>query len=459
MSGTTLAENRNKRRKMMLEDQMVKVLVIVAVPMIISMVIDSLYNMADAYFVSQLGKVATAAVGVNDSLAHFLRAISMGFGVGASSYISRLMGAKREDEASCVATTIIITAMLSMAVLSVVALVFVEQFVMLLGSTEGSRQYSTDYAKFILAAAPFTAGEVVLSQTLRAEGSSKLSMVGMVSGCLVNIVLDPIFISVLGLEVAGAAMATAISKVVSFCILLSPFLRQKTLLEIKFRYFTPKKEIYKEVARMGIPAFLRTSMLSVATIVTNNVAGSFGDVALAASSITNRCTRFVSSAIMGFAQGLQPVAGYCWGAKSYRRVRQAFWTCCKIGTEIGLVVGVIMLVFSPALVGVFAGNDTDIISIGSLMIRSQCVTLIPHVWVMIANSLFLALGWAKTAGVLSLSRQLLCFVPCVILLSIIFGITGLAIAQAVADILSMLIAIPMICRLMKFIKQTERNQS
>lgn len=456
MSGT-LSENRDQRRKMMLEDPMIKVLVVVAVPMIISMVIDSFYNMADAYFVSQLGKAATGAVGINDSLAHFLRAVSMGFGVGASSYISRLMGAKQEDKASCVATTVLVTAMVSMAILAAVASILIEPLVMLLGSTETTKQYSMDYARFILAAAPFTAGEVVLSQTLRAEGSSRLSMVGMVSGCVVNLVLDPIFITMMGLEVAGAAMATALSKVISFSVLLFPYLRVKTLLELKPHCFTPKWEIYKEVARMGVPAFLRTSMLSVATIVTNSTAGSFGDAALAASSVANRGMRFVSSAVMGFAQGLQPVAGYCWGAKRFKRVREAFWTCCKIGAGIGIVVGIIMFVFTPIFLGMFAGTDIEIISIGALIIRSQCVTLVPHVWVMIANSLFLALGWAKTAGVLSLSRQLLCFVPCVIFLSILFGIAGLSVAQAVADVLSMIVALPMIWKLMKFIRQTEND--
>lgn len=455
MSGS-LIENRTKRRVMMLEDPVIKVLPLVAMPMVISMLIDSLYNIADAFFVSQIGTTATAAVGINDSLAHVIRSISMGFGVGASSYISRLMGAKREDEASRVGTTTLITAMVTLFLLASVAQFFADPLVTLLGSVESTKQYSIDYARFILAAAPFTAGEVVLAQLLRAEGSTKFSMVGMVSGCLINVVLDPIFITGFQLKVAGAAIATGISKTVSFFILLIPFLRGKTLLELKFRFFSPKWEIYKEVAKMGIPAFLRSSMLSIATIVTNNVASTFGDVALAASSISHRCIRLVSAAIMGFGQGFQPLAGYCWGAKRYRRVREAFWTCSALGVSAVLVIGTIMFTFAATLVGVFAGDDSEIIAIGTLMLRSQCVTMCFHIWVIIVNGLFMALGRAKPAGFLGLARQLICFVPCVIALSFLFGVKGLAIAQAVADVLCVVIAMPLVVKLMKEIKALDQ---
>lgn len=451
-----LSENRDHRRRMMLEGPIIKVLLLVSAPMVITMLIDSLYNTADAYFVSQLGKAATGAVGINDSLAHLIRSVSMGFGVGASSCISRLMGAKREDEASRVGTTTIMTAMLVISLLATAAFIFVEPLVMLLGSTGSTKQYSMDYARLILAAAPFTAGEVVLGQLLRAEGSTRFSMIGMVSGCVVNVVLDPLFISTFNLEVTGAALATAISKVVSFCILLYPFLRGKTLLELKLKFFTPKGEIYKEVAKMGVPAFLRSSMLSLATVVVNNVAGTFSDAALAASSVSHRCIRLVSSAIMGFGQGFQPVAGYCWGAKCYKRVREAFWKCSGIGVAAVAVIGLAMYLFAPTLMSVFAGNDEEIISIGTLMIRSQCVTMVFHIWVVIVNGLFVSLGRAITAGFLGLSRQLIALVPCVLILSVWFGVNGLAVAQAVADILCVLIALPLVMNLMREIKRVEK---
>lgn len=456
MADKELNDRREARRQMMLEAPIIKVIPIVAIPMIISMLIDSIYNIADTYFVSQLGTAATAAVGVNDSLLHFMRAISMGFGMGASSYISRLMGAKNEDEASKVASTTFFTALMFLTTVAAIAYIFMSPLVTLLGATDNVKPYSIAYAQFILIAAPFTAGEVVLSQLLRSEGSTKFSMIGMVSGCVLNIVLDPIFIHVFNLGVAGAAIATTISKFVSFMVLLTPFLRRHTMLEVKFKFFTPKMEIYKEVAKMGIPTFLRSSMMSVASVVTNNVAGGFGDSALAAVSVANKCTRLVASAVMGFGQGFQPVAGYCWGAKRYKRVHKAFWTTSAIGAVCGGVLGIVMGIFAGRLVGIFASSDdTEIIRIGSLMIISQCVTMIPHVWVMIANGLFQALGRPISAGILGLSRQVICLIPCVVILSTVFEVNGLAVAQAAADILSGLIAMPLVLKLTREIKAKE----
>ncbi len=454
----SLAQNRANRRRMMLEDSVIKVVTIISIPMIISMLVDSLYNIADTYFVSQLGKAATAAVGVNDSMTHFIRACAMGFGFGASSYISRLLGAKQDEEACRVGNTTFFTSIVVLSVLAVFAYIFVDPLVSLLGATASAKPYAMDYAHYILLSVPFTAGEVSLSHMLRSEGSTRYSMFGMVSGCLVNVALDPLFIHTFGLEVAGAAIATSISKAVSFLVLLWPFLRRKTMLELRFSYFTPKWSIYREVARMGVPTFLRASLMSTSTVVINNFAGSFGDSALAAVSVANKCTRFVGSAIMGFGQGFQPVAGYCWGAKRYHRVNRSFWVCTMIGAVMAVVIGGALGIFAPKLVAIFAADDADIIRLGTLMIRTQCFTMFPHVWVMIINGLFQALGRALPATVLGMSRQVICLIPAVIVLSLLFGVNGLAVSQATADVLSMAIAIPMVTKISQEIKRRAETE-
>ena len=447
-------ERRAARRDMMLNGVLIKVIPIVALPMIIRKLIDWLYKMADTYFVSQLGLAATAAVGVNDVLLHLMRAIALAFGMGASSYLSRLMGAKREEEASRVASTTVLTAIIVLSAIAAVAYVFRDGLVVFMGATESSKPYAIDYASFILLSAPFTAAECTCSHTLRSEGSTTFSMIGMVSGCVVNVALDPIFINNLGMGVAGAALATTISKGISCIILLIPFLRGKTLIELKFRYFTPKWSIYKEVARMGIPTLLRTSVMSLSAVAVNNVARTFGDSALAAVSVANKSTRMVGSAIMGFGQGFQPIGGYCWGARKYRRVRDAFWTCTAIGATVALVLGTTLFIFAPQVLGLFmdAEKDVEALRIGELMIRTQCITLFPHVWVMIINGLYQALGRPVEATILGLSRQVIFLVPAVVILSRIFGVNGLACSQATADICSMLIAIPMVVTQMKAIK-------
>ena len=447
---------RDHRRKMMLEDSVVKVIPIVAIPTIITMLIDSIYNITDTYFVSQLGTTATAAVGVNSSLMHLLRSVAMGFGIGAASYISRLLGAKRDEEANRVGTTTLITGLIALMVISLLGYIFMRPMVKLLGATDTIMPYSMDYARWILFTSPFTAGSVILSQLLRSEGSTKYSMIGMVSGCIVNIGLDPIFISVLGLEVAGAAIATGISKLASFIILLIPFLKKKTMLDLKLHFFTPKKEIYLEIAKMGVPTFLRSSMLAVSSIVVNNVAGAFSDSALAAVTVANKVTRIIGSAIIGLSQGFQPVAGYNWGAGNYARVRKAFWACTVMGVNVSVVFGALMALIAKRLVGIFtSSDDLEILRIGSYMIITQCITMGFHAWGAISNGLFQALGRSVGAAILGLSRQLICLLPCVLILSNVFGVYGLASAQAVSDLLTFIVALLMTAALFRRIKKME----
>ncbi len=446
---------REKRRQMMLEEKMIKVIPKVAIPMIISTLIDSIYNLADTFFVSQLGKNATAAVAVNDSLMNILRAISMGFAIGASSYISRLMGAKEDDRASKVASTTLITGCVFSLVFGVTCFFFRSPIVDILGVTESAKRYSMDYATYILLAAPFTTANLIMNQLLRSEGSTTFAMWGMVSGCVLNIILDPIFINVLGLEVAGAAMATALSKIFSCMVLAIPFIKKKAMLELKVRHFSFTKDVMFEVGRMGVPSFIRMSLMSVGGIITNNVAKGFGTSVLAAISVANKLNRFISSAIMGFSQGFGPVAGFCWGAKKYTRVREAFRTTAMIGCTCALIIGGSMFVFAEPLINVFNSEaDIMITTMGAFKVRTLCIALIPHVLVMVTSNLYQSLGLPLGNLILSMSRQLLVLIPIVLVLPRHFGEYGLAGAQALSDIISfLLLALPLLINLMNKIKK------
>jgi len=439
----------------MLEEKMIKVIPKVAIPMIISTMIDSIYNLADTFFVSQLGKNATAAVAVNDSLMHILRAIAMGFAVGASSYISRLMGAKEDDKASKVASTTLIAGCTFSLVFSIICFIFRSPIVDFLGVTPSAKMYSMDYATYILMAAPFTTANTIMNQLLRSEGSTTFAMWGMVSGCILNIILDPIFINVLGLEVAGAAMATALSKVFSFIVLSIPFIKRKAMLELKLRNFSFNADTMAEVAKMGIPTFIRMSLMSAGGIITNNVAKGFGTSVLAAISIANKLNRFISSAIMGFSQGFGPVAGFCWGAKKYARVREAFRTTAMIGCTVALIVGGGMFIFAEPLINVFNSEaDAAIAAIGVFKVRTLCIALIPHVLVMITSNLYQSLGLPVGNLILSMSRQLLVLIPIVLTLPRFFGEYGLAGAQALSDIISFVcLALPLQINLLGKIKK------
>ena len=433
-------EKSEKRREYMLEGNLIAVIFTIAIPQVVTMLVDSVYNMADAFFVSKIGDAAIAAVGVNDSLMMLIRAISMGFGIGSASFISRALGAKRDDDASRAAVTTLFTAMGTLCVCMIVGSIFLLPLVNFLGSTDTVRVYSMQYARWILFSAPITSATIVLAQILRGEGSTMYSMAGMTSGCLINIILDPIFINIFGLGVAGAAIATDISKLVGLIILFTPFFRAKTVIRLKPSFFTPTKEIYSEIMRMGIPTMLRTGMMSMAAILINNTAASFGDAAMASIAVADKSLRMVASGVMGFGQGFQPIAGYCYGAKKYDRVLKALRYTLTIGAVIGLTLGALLVIFTSQVIRIFS-EDSNVMELGMILIRTQSITMIPHVWTMIVTGLFQSLGKAMKAGIMGLTRQLLVLIPCVFILPRMFGVMGLACSQATADIISFTLAV------------------
>ena len=428
---------RERRQKMMLEEPMIKVIPTVAIPMIISSVIDSIYNLADTFFVSGLGETATAAVAVNDSLMNILRAVSMGFAMGAASYISRLMGAKRDDKASNVATTTLVLGSAFSLIFGLTCFAFKDAIVNLLGSTPDAHSYSVDYATWILLAAPFTTANLIMNQLLRSEGSTTYAMLGMVAGCLFNCVLDPLFINVFGWGVAGAAQATALSKFFSCIILAQPYLKKKAMLELSKEHFYIDKDNVIEVARMGIPTFLRMSLLSFGGIMTNNVAKGFGTSVLAGIAVANKLYRLIGCIIMGFSQGFSPVCGFCWGARKYRRAKESYFTTLAIGSVGTIILGFIMFMSAENLVTVFNSSGNEVMTrIGALKIRSLCIAFIPHVFVMVTSNLYQSLGRPLGNLILSMSRQLLVLVPLILTVPRFFGAEGLACCQALSDIIS-----------------------
>jgi putative MATE family efflux protein len=434
---------------MMLEDPLVKIVPKLAMPMIVAQLVTSFYGITDTFFVSKLGTAATAAVGVNDALSHFIQAISQGFGSGAASYISRLLGARNDEEASNVASTTFFICTGVLAVLGVIAYIFMSPMVDLLGATSSSKHYSMDYASFLLIGAPFVGGTFVLNQLLRSEGSTRFSMIGTVAGCFINIVLDPLLIYGLKLEVAGAAIATSCSQFISFSILLIPYLRKRSMVEIRLKYFKLRFRMMLEVVKMGLPTFIRGGIGSFATTITNNVSGSFGDFALAGMSVSNKIMRFIESIIMGYSQGTQPIIGFCWGAKKYHRVRKTYWVINGIGGAIALVIGIVTSFFAPDLVGLFTNaSNPEVLNFGMVVFRLQCFTLVPHMLVIATSGFFQGLGRAVNATILSLSRTLLVLVPCIVILPKLFGITGLQWARSSSDILSFAIACPMVIRIL-----------
>ena len=441
--------SQEARRMMMLNDPISRVIPKMAIPTIVAFLITSIYSLADTYFVSSLGTNATAAVSVNASLDQMIMMCGSMLAMGANSYIARLLGEGNEKKASQVLSTSFFAAFAIGALLLVFGSIFMVPMVRLLGATPTCEQYSIDYATYILLAAPFMASNFVMNQCLRSEGSATLSMVGMGFGGILNIILDPIFIFTLDMGVAGASLATAISKFVSFGILIFPYVTKRSLLDLSIKNFKPTKDIVAKVVSVGSSSLFRNGLNVVSAILLNRIAGDISDSVLAAVGVSNKIMMFPFCIILGFGNGFQPVAGFNWGAKRYDRVEESYKFSSRVSLIGSVIMAAVIALFCDKLIVLFAGTDMEMRQIGAFCILAQCVALPIHAWVAIVNMLCVGLGNAKGAMVLATSRQGSCFIPIVHLMALVFGAYGVASVQALADVLSMLLAIPIVMSMKK----------
>ena len=346
-----------------------------AIPTIISMLVTSIYNMADTFFVSQLGTSASGAVGIIFSAMAIIQALSFMIGIGSGNYIARLIGAGNRELAEKLASIGFFTGFGMGLVITVLGTANIHALVMMLGSTVTIAPYAEAYASYILLASPFMMTSFIMNNILRFQGKALFAMVGITTGGILNIVLDPVFIFGMDMGTAGAALATGISQFVSFCILLAMCNLRKDCISIDIRKFRPTLRLYGQILYGGIASLGRQGIASVATIIMNIMAQPYGDAAIAAMSIVNRFMMFVGSAMIGFGQGFQPVCSYCFGAGMYRRVKEACVFCIKVSTAVLFVFAVIGLIFSGNIVAVFRKDDMDVIRIGTLALRLQLCTL------------------------------------------------------------------------------------
>ena len=450
--------SQESRRLMMLNEPISRVIPKMAVPTIVAFLITSIYSLADTYFVSSLGTNATAAVSVNASLDQMIMMCGSMLAQGANSYIARLLGEGKEKKASQVLSTSFFAAFFMGALLLVFGSVFMVPMVRLLGATPTCEQYAIDYATYILLAAPFMATNFVMNQCLRSEGSATLSMVGMAFGGVLNIALDPIFIFGFDMGVAGASLATAISKLVSFGILVFPYVTKRSLLNLSIRNFRPNKDIIFNVVSVGSSSLFRNGLNVISAIILNNIAGGISDSVLAAVGVTNKIMMFPFCIILGFGNGFQPVAGFNWGAKRYDRVEESYRFSARISLIGSAVMALAIAVFCDQLIVIFAGTDAEMRKIGAFCILTQCIALPIHAWVAIVNMLCVGLGNAKGAMLLATARQGTCFLPIVYILARLLGAYGVASVQAVADVLSILLAIPLAVSMTRKIRTAMHNQ-
>ena len=449
----------DQRKLMMLNEPVSKVIPKMAVPTIVAFLITSIYSLADTYFVSSLGTNATAAVSVNASLDQLIMMTGSMLAMGANSYIARLLGEGDDKKASQVLSTSFFFAGGLGALLMIFGSIFMTPMVRLLGATPTCEAYAIDYATYILMAAPFMACNFVMNQCLRSEGSATLSMVGMGFGGILNIILDPIFIFTLDMGVAGASLATAISKWVSFVILIFPYITRRSMLRLSVKNFRPSWDIISKVVSVGSSSMFRNGLAVVAGILLNDLAGNISDSVLAGVGVCTKIMMFPFCIILGFGNGFQPVAGFNWGAKAYDRVTESYRFASIVSLAGSTVMAVAVAIFADPIIVLFAGTDLEMREIGKLCIWLQCVALPIHAWVAMVNMLCVGLGNARGALLLSTARQGSCFLPILYPLALLFGAYGIASVQAAADILTLALAIPIAISMTKKIRQAKALQA
>ncbi|QAT50648.1 MATE family efflux transporter [Caproiciproducens sp. NJN-50] len=435
------ATDARKQFERMTETPIPRLICSLAGPTMVSMLISAGYNLADTYFVGQLGTSATGAVGVVFSLMAIIQALGFMLGMGSGGVISRFLGQKRNTEAAQAASTAFFTAIAVGFLIMIPGLIFSDGLMRLLGATDTILPYAQNYAQYILYGAPIMCATFVMNNDLRAEGKAFFSMIGIATGCVLNVFLDPLMIFTFHLGIAGAAIATVIGQSVSFVILIFNYIRHRTIVGISAKYFSYKWSMHWEILRTGMPSFFRQGLASIATIALNVSAAFYGDAAVAAMSIVGRSFFFILSALLGFGQGFQPVAGYNYGAKCYARLKQAYWFCLRVGFLGLLVLCSAAFLFAPQIMAMFRRDDPQVIAIGAFAFRVQCAVMPLQTFVVISNMLFQSIGKAKQATWLAVLRQGLCFLPAIVVLPRFFGILGVQISQPVADCFTFVIAL------------------
>ena len=427
--------------KKMTEPPVEKLICRLAVPCIISMLVTSFYNMADTFFVGQLkSNAATGAVGVVFSMMAIIQAVGFFFGQGSGTFISRALGQKNTREAEEMAATGFFMSMGIGIVICVLGLIFLEPLSYLLGSTDTILPYTKEYLSVILLGAPWIVSSFVLNNQLRFQGGAFYAMIGISTGAVLNILLDPIMIFSLELGVAGAAWATIISQFVSFCLLLVGCSRRGNI-SIRLRNTRIRWYYFRNIIKGGLPSLSRQCLSSLATICLNHSAQPYGDAAIAAMGVVQRITMFGASTMLGFGQGFQPVCGFNYGAGLYDRVKKGFWFCVKVSSVALLLIGGAGFAFAPQLIALFR-DDPQVIACGAAALRFQCITFPVQSWIVMSNMMEQSMGRTVPATFLSVARQGIFFIPMVLILPLFLDLTGIQIAQSAADVCTFLCAIP-----------------
>ena len=415
----------------------------------IGMMINALYNLVDAYFVGGLGTSQMGAISVAFPIGQVVVGLGLLFGNGAASYISRLLGNGNKDTANKVASTALYSSVLVGAVMIIGTMIFLNPILKLLGATESILPYAVTYASIYVISSIFNVFNVTMNNIVTSEGAAKTTMCALLAGAVLNVMLDPVFIYVLNLGVAGAAIATAISQMVSSLVYLLYVLRKKSVFHFHWKQCCFSKEIMSEILKIGVPTMIFQLLTSLSVMLINMQAKVYGDSVIAGMGAVTRIISMGSLMVFGFIKGFQPIAGYSYGAKKYDRLQAAIKTSILWSTIFCAVYGAVMALFPRTIISQFTTGDMELINVGREALRANGLSFLLFGFYTVYSSLFLALGKAKEGFILGICRQGICFVPVILIFPMIWGKSGILYAQPMADVISTVIAVVMAVQLQK----------
>ena len=410
------------------------------IPTMVGMLISALYNAIDAYFVGGLGMSQMGAVSVVFPIVQIIIGLGMMFGAGASSYISRLLGKGDNGQADKAASTSLFSGLLVGAIIIIGIMIFLDPVLTALGSTETILPYARAYAKIYVTGSIINVFTVMMNNLLTAQGATKFTMIAMLTGSIVNVILDPIMIYGMDLGIEGAAIATVISLCINMALYIGYIAKKKGVLRFSARNIAPSKIIYAEVLKIGIPVLLFQLLASTAMGSINTAAKPYGDFAVAAMGAVIRIMTVVTYVVFGFLKGFQPFAGYNYGAKKYERLKKSIRLCMIWSTVFCIAAAIVLFIFADPIVSLF-GTDIEMAGIAAKALRLNAVLFITFGFQMVYASLYLAIGKSLVGSVLSLSRQGIFFFPLVMVLPHIMGLTGVVWVQPMADLLTTILTI------------------
>lgn len=439
----------NKKMELLGNAPIPKALLALGLPTMIGMLINALYNLVDTYFVGGLGTDQMSAITVAFPLGQVVVGLGLLFGNGAAAYLSRLLGRGDRKTADKVASTALYSSVLIGAVVIISSVLFLKPILKQLGAIESVMPYAISYTAIYITFSIFNVFNVTMNNIVSSEGAAKTAMCALMSGALLNVILDPVFIYVLDFGVAGAAIATAISQVVSTVVYLFYIFRKKSVFSFRIKECCFSKKIMSEILKIGIPTLLFQVLTSLSIAMINSAAKDYGSSALAAMGPVTKIMTVGTLIVFGFLKGFQPIAGFSYGAKKYDRLREAIKTSVIWSTIFCVIFGLIVVLFSEGIVSLFTKGDMEMIRIGQIALRANGLSFMLFGFYTVYSFLFLVMGKATEGCILGACRQGICFIPVILILPGLLELNGILYAQPIADVLSAIVTVLMAVHLHK----------